>query len=168
MTSKESKLGTHLNCKWLYRVYRNHDAVAYSFLYFSVFLSLHFLDQMKLFVSLFSLTQLELNTHLDNGWMYCMYRNQHAATHILFYSSNFLSLQFSNIKISVTVFSRTEGPRSFKLSTHVYSVSMYRQCRIQTVGPFSSLYIFIFLSLRFLNVQKNSSLFSGSVRPRSL
>ena len=36
------KLGTHLDNGWMYRVYWNHTAAAYSSLYFFIFLSLQF------------------------------------------------------------------------------------------------------------------------------
>ena len=38
------KIGTLLDSGWMYSVYQNKDAAAYSFLYFFIFLSLQFLD----------------------------------------------------------------------------------------------------------------------------
>ena len=64
----------------------------------------------------------------------------------LFYFFIFLSLQFSNIKIFVTLFSRTVRPRGLKLSTHVDSGQMYRVYGNQAAAAYLYLYFFIFLS----------------------
>ena len=90
------KLGTHVDSGWMYRVYRNQAAAAYSSLYFFIFLSL---------VTLFSGTvrprRFKLGTHVDSGWMYRVYRNQAAAAYLslyffFFFLSNFQTLNFSS------------------------------------------------------------------------
>ena len=132
----------------MYCVYHNQAAVAYSSLYFFIFLS-NF-QTLKFFITLFSGTvrprRLKLGTHMDSGQMYGVYWNQAAAVYsALFFI--FLSLQFSKIKnfrhiflrnceaflsnfqrlkIFVTFFSGTVRPRRLKLGTHVDSGQMYR------------------------------------------
>ena len=82
----------------------------------SVFFLSNF-QTLKFFVTLFLETvrpiKLTLDTHMDNGWMYRVYRNQAAASSVrpkkfifseaasysFLYFFSFLSLQFSNIKI---------------------------------------------------------------------
>ena len=84
-----------------------------------------------------------------------------------FIFSFFLSLQFSNIKIFVTLFSGTVRPRRLKLGTNVDSGLMYRLYRNQAAA-YSSLYFFIFLSLQFSTLKFLVTLFSGTMRPRRL
>ena len=82
----------------MYRVYQNQAAAAFSYVYFFIFLALQF-SNIKIFVVLFSgtvrLIKLKLTTHVDNEWMYRLYRNQAAASYL---SLIFLSLQCSKIK----------------------------------------------------------------------
>ena len=84
----------------MYRIYRNQAAAAYSSLYFFSFLSLQF-SNIKFFFALFSETvrpiKLTLDTHVDNGWMYRVYRNQAAASYLSLIS---LSPMFKNLKFS--------------------------------------------------------------------
>ena len=47
------KLVTHVDHGWMYHVYRNQAAAAYSSLYFFIFLSLHY-KPLTIFVTLFS------------------------------------------------------------------------------------------------------------------
>ena len=96
------KLGTHVDSGWMYGVYQNQAAAAYSFLYF--IFSVSNIQILQVFVTLFSGTvrprKLKLGAHMDNGWMYRVYQNQAAAAAYLFlYFFIFLSLQFSNIKM---------------------------------------------------------------------
>ena len=95
------KLGTHVDSGQKYHVYRNQAAVAYSSLYFFIFLSLQFLT-LKFFVTLFSGTvrprRLKISTHVDSGQMYHVYRNLAAVAYSSLYFFIFLSLQLSNIK----------------------------------------------------------------------
>ena len=85
--------------------------------------------------------------------MYRVYRNQAAGAYSSLYFFIFLSLQFSNIKIFVILFSATVRPRRLKHGTHVDSGQMYRVYRNQAAGVYSSLYFFIFLSLQFSNIK---------------
>ena len=106
------KLGTHVDSGWMYSIYHNQAAAApYSSLYFFIFLS-NF-QTLRFFVTLFSGTvrprRLKLATHVDSGQMYLVYRNQAAAAYSSLYFFIFLPLQFSNIKIFVTLFSGTEA-----------------------------------------------------------
>ena len=87
----------------MYCVYQNQATAAYSSLYFIFFFSS--LQTLKFFVKVLSGTvrpkRLKLGTHVDSGWMYRVYQNQAAAA----YSSFFVFfLQYSNIKIFVTLF----------------------------------------------------------------
>ena len=93
------KFGTHMDSGWMYSVYQNQAAAAYSSLYF-FFLQY---SSIKIFVILFSGTvrprRLKLGAHVDNRWMCSVYLNQAAAAYLSLYFFIFLSLQFSNIKI---------------------------------------------------------------------
>ena len=85
--------------------------------------------------------------------MYRVYRNQAAAAYSSLYFFIFLSLQFSNIKIFVTLFSGTVKSRRLKLGTHMDSGQMYHVYRNQAAVAYSSLYFFIFLYLQFSNIK---------------
>ena len=101
------KLGTHMNNGWMYHVYRNQGTAAYSSLCFFIFLSLQFLN-IENFRHTFRRNceafKVETWYNVDNGWMYSVYRNQAAAAYLSLYFFIFLSLQFSNIKIFITLF----------------------------------------------------------------
>ena len=77
-------------------------------LFFPFFFLSNF-QTLKFFVTLFSGTvrprRLKIGTHMDNEWMYQVYRNQAAAAYLSLYFI-FLSLQFSNIKIFCHTFLR--------------------------------------------------------------
>ena len=96
---------------------------------------------------------MKLGTHLNSGQMYRVYRNQAAAAHLSLYLFIFLSLQFSNIKIFVTLFSGTVKPGMLIVGTHVDSGQMYRVYWNQAAAAYSSLYFFVFLSLQFSNIK---------------
>ena len=85
--------------------------------------------------------------------MYRIYRNQAAAAYLSLYFFIFLSLQFSNIKIFVTLFSGTVRHRRLKLGIHIDSWQLYRVYRNQAAATYLSLYFFIFLSLQFSNIK---------------
>ena len=87
--------------------------------------------------------------HTDSGQMYHVYQNQAATAYSSLYLFNFLSIQFSSLKVLVTLFSGTVRPRKLKLCTHVDSGKMYGVYRNQVSAAYLSLYIFIFLSLQF-------------------
>ena len=97
--------------------------------------------------------RLKIDTHVDSGKMYRVYRNQAAAAYSSLYFFIFLSLQFSTLKFFITLFSGTVRPGRLKLGTHVDSGQMYRVYRNQAAAAYSSLYFFIFLSLQFSNIK---------------
>ena len=70
--------------------------------FISSFFFLSNFQTLKFFITLFSGTmrprRLKLGTHMDNGWVYGVYRNQAAAAYSSVYFFIFLSLHFSNIK----------------------------------------------------------------------
>ena len=94
MRPRRLKLGTHMDSGQMYRVFRNRAAAAYSSLYFSFFFLSKF-QTLNFFVIIFSGTvrprRLKPVIHVDNGWMYRVYRNQAAAA--LIRSFIFLSFQ---------------------------------------------------------------------------
>ena len=97
--------------------------------------------------------RLKLDTHVENGWMYRVYRNHAAALiHPIIFFIFFLS-NFQTLKIFVTLFSGTVRPRRLKLGTHVDSEQMYRVYRNRATAAYLSLYFFIFLSLQFSNIE---------------
>ena len=100
--------------------------------------------------------------------MYHVYRNQVTVVYSSLYFFIFLSLQFSTLKIFVTIFSGTVRPRRLKLGTLVDSGQMYDAYRNLAAAAYSSLYFFIFLSLRFLTLKFFVTLFSKTVGPRKL
>ena len=63
------------------------------------------------------LRRLKLRTHVDNGRMYRVYRNQAAAAYLSLYF--FIFSQFQTIKFFVTLFSGTVRPRRLKLGSHM-------------------------------------------------
>ena len=95
MRPRRLKLGTHVDSGQMYHVYQNQAAVAYSSLYFFIFLSVQF-STLKFFVTLFSGTvsprRLKIGTHVDSGQMYHVYQNQAAAAYSSLYFFIFLSL----------------------------------------------------------------------------
>ena len=122
------KLGTHVDSGQMYHVYPNQAAAAYSSLYFFIFLSLQF-STLKFFVTLSSGTvrprRLKISTLMDSGQMYHVYQIRAAAAYSSLYFFIFLFLQFSNVKIFVTLFSGTLRPRRLKIGTHLDSGQMY-------------------------------------------
>ena len=151
----------------MYQVYLNQAAAVYSFLYFFIFLSLQF-SNIKFFCHIFlrNCETYKVETWYSCGQMYHMYWNQAVAAYLSLYFFIFLSLQFSNIKILVTLFSGTVRPKGLKLGLHMDSRQMYHVYQNQAVAAYLSLYFFIFLSLQFSNI--SSLFFSGTVRPRRL
>ena len=110
------------------------------------------------------LRRFKLVTHMENWWMYRVYRN-HAAARIrpLIFPFFFLS-NFQTLKTFVTLFSGTVRPRRLKLGTHVDSGQMYGVYLNQAAAAYSSLYsffflsnfqisLFVFLSLQFSNLK---------------
>ena len=147
------KLGTHVDSGQMYRVYRIQAAAVYSSLYFFIFFLTNF-QTLKFFVTLLSGTvrprRLKLGTHVDSGWMYGVYQNQATANYSSLY---FFFLQYSSIKIFVTLFSGTVRPRRLKLGAHVDNGWMCHVYQNQVAAAYLSLYFFIFLSLQFSNIK---------------
>ena len=118
VSPRKLKVGTHVNNRWMYRVYRKQAAAVYSSLFSFFFLS-NF-QRLKFFVTFFSGTvrprYSKLVTHVDCEWMYHVYCNQAAAAYSSLYFFIFLSLQYSNIFI--TFFSRTVRHKKLKQSKH--------------------------------------------------
>ena len=111
---------------------------------------------------------MKLGTHMDNGQMYHVYRNQAAAAYLSLYFFIFLSLKFSTLKFFITLFSGTVRPRRLKLGTHIDSGQMYHVYQNQAAAAYSSPYFFIFLSLHFSTLKFFVTLFLGTMRPRRL
>ena len=111
--------------------------------------------------------RLKFRTNMNSRW--CIVYNEIRLLLLIhpFSSSFFLSLQFSNIQISVTVFSGAVRPRRLKLAIHVLNRCMYRVNWNQAAVAYSSLifYFFIFLS-NFQTFKIFVRDFSGTVRPR--
>ena len=148
----------------MYRVYQNQAAAAYLSLHSFIFLS-NF-QTLNFFVTLFSRTvrprRLKLGTHVDSGQMYCVYRNRAAAPYLSIYFFSFLSLQFSNIK---------NFCRTFLRNCEAYKVDTWFT-RGQWVDISCTPQSFLFVPYFFVStVQKLKifvTLFSGTVRPKSL
>ena len=118
--------------------------------FISSFFFLSNFQTLKFFVTLFSGTvrprRLKLSTRVDSGHMYRVYQNQAAAVYSSLYFFIFLSLQFSNIKLFVTLCSGAVRSRRLKLGTHMDNGQMYRVCGNQAAAAYLSLYFLIFLS----------------------
>ena len=102
---------------------------------------------------------MKLGTHMDSLQMYQVYQIQAAAAYSSLYFLIFLSLQFSNIKIFVTLFSGTERPGRLKLGTNVDSGLMYCLYLNQASAAYSSHYFIIFLSLQLSNIKNFRHIF---------
>ena len=111
---------------------------------------------------------MNLGTHVGSGQMYHVHWNQAAAAYLSLYFFIFLSLQFSTLKVLVTLFLGTVRPRRLKLGTHMDSGQMYRVYRNQAAAAYLSLCFFLFLSLQFSALKFFVTLFLGTMRPRRL
>ena len=123
---------------------------------YSVFFLSNF-QTLKIFVALFSGTvrpiKLKLDTHMEIGWIYSVYRNQAATSYLSLISLFFFLSNFQKIKNFVTLFSGTVRPRKFKLGTLVDNGWMYRVYQNQAAAAYLSLYFVIFLSLQLSNIR---------------
>ena len=130
--------------------------------FISSFFFLSSFQTLKCFVTLFSGTvrhrRLKLGAHMDSEQMYHVYRNQ-AATYSSLYFFIFLSLQFSNVRILVTLSSGTVRSRRLKLGTHVDNGHMYHVYLNQAAAVYLSLYFFIFPSLQLSNIKNFCHIF---------
>ena len=111
--------------------------------------------------------KLKLDTHVDNGWMYRVYRNQAAASYLSLISLFFFLSNVQKLKFFVTLFSGTMRPRMCKLGTLVDNgCIVYTRIRLlQLICPFITSFFFLsnYQTLAFF-----VTLFSGTVRPRKL
>ena len=118
--------------------------------FISSFFFLSDFQTLKFFVTLFSGTarprRLKLGTHVDNGQLYRVYRNQAAPAYSSLISSFFFLSNFLTLKFFVTRFSGTVRPRRLKLGTHVDSGQMYRVYQYPAAAAYLSLFSFFFLS----------------------
>ena len=112
---------------------------------------------LKIFVTLFSKTvrpiKLTLDTHVDNGWMYSVYRNQAVASFLSLIS---FSPMFRKLYFFITLFSGTVRPKMFKLGTRVDNGWMYH---VYQNRAYLSLSFFIFLSLQLSNINNFRHIF---------
>ena len=119
-------------------------------LFISSFFFLSNFQTIQIFVTVFSGTvrprKLKLGAHMDNGWMYRVYRNQAAAAYSSLYFFLFFLSNSQTLKCFVTLFSGTVRPRRLKLGTRVDSGQMYRVYWNQAAAAYLSLYSFFFLS----------------------
>ena len=132
------KLGTHVDSGQMCRVYRNQDAVAYSSLYFVIFLSPIF--KHLIFSSHFSqqLWGLE-DRNLVHTWAVGSCIAYMGIRLLLLISSFFFPSNFQIFKFFITLFSGTVKSSRLKLGTHVDSGQMYRVYRNQAsalIRPF--------------------------------
>ena len=138
-----------------------------------IFLSLQF-SNIKSFCHTFlrNYNPYKVETRYTHGQrldVSCILESDCCSAYSSLYLFIFLSLQFSNINIFITLFSGTMSPTKLKLGTHVDNSLMYRVYWNQIAATaFSSLYLFIFLSLQFSNINIFVALFSATVRPTKL
>ena len=110
---KRLKFGTHVNNGWMYREYQNATAAACLFLYFFIFLSLQFSNIKNLVALLSGIVshrKLKLATHMNNGYMYCVYHNQAAAAAYSSFFSFFFLSNFQRLTFFITLFSGAVRP----------------------------------------------------------
>ena len=126
-----------------------------SVFFLSNFQTLKFLSHFS--QKLWGLSKLTLDTHVDKGWMYRVYRNHAAASYLSLY---FFLSNVQKFKIFITLFSGTVRPKKFKLGTLVDSGWMYPVYQNQAAAAYLSLYFFIFLSLQLSNINNFRHIFS--------
>ena len=85
-----------------------------------------------------------------------------------FISSLFFLSNFQTLKVFVTLFSETVGPRRLKLCRHIDSWQMYRVYWNKAAAAYLFLYFFIYFLSHFQTLKFFVTLFSGTVRPRRL
>ena len=89
-----------------------------------------------------------------------------SAAYLSLYLFIFLSVQFSNIKIFVTLFSGTVWPRRLKLGRHVDSGQMYRVYRNQAAALIHASISSFFFLLNFQTLKFFVTVFSRTLRPK--
>ena len=138
------KLGTHVDSRQMYHIYRNQAAAAYSFLYFFIFLSLQF-STLKFFVTLFSGTvrprRLKIGIHMDSGQMYQLYQNQAVLLILPFISSFFFLSNFQHWNFSSHFSQEPWGLEDWKL-VYTWTVGRCISCtRIRLCCLFFPLFL---------------------------
>ena len=150
------KLGTHVDSGWMYRVYQNQAAAAYSSLYFFIFLSLQF-SKIKIFhhfsQEVWGLEDWNLVHMWTVGWCIVCTGIRLLLLIRPFISSFFFLANYQTLKFFVTFFSGTVMSRRLKHGIHVDSGQMYCVYQNQAAAAYLSLYFFIFLSLQFSNIK---------------
>ena len=89
--------------------------------------------------------------------------NQAAAAYLSLISSFFFLSSFQTLKLFVTFFSGTVGPRRLKLATHVDSGQMYYVYRNQAAAAYSSLISSFYFHSNFQTLKFFVTFFSGTV-----
>ena len=103
--------------------------------------------------------KLKLDTHVDNGWMYRVYRSQAAAAYLSLISLFLFLSSVQKLKNYVTLFSGTLRPRKFKLCTLVDNGWLYCVYQNQAAATFFALYcIFLSLQLSDINIFRHTFL----------
>ena len=100
--------------------------------------------------------------------MYHVNQIQAAAAYSSLYFFIFLSLQFSNIKIFVILFSGTVRPRRLKLGTNVDSGLIYRYTGIRLLFLIRPIISSFFFLSKYQTLKIFVTFFSGTVRSRRL
>ena len=98
--------------------------------------------------------------------MYSVFQNQAAAAYSSLYFFIFLPLQFSNIKIFVTLFSGTVRPRRLKLGTHMDSGQMWHVCQNQAAALICTFISSFFFPSNYQALRFFVGVFLGTMRPR--
>ena len=141
--------------------------------FISSFFFLYNFQRLQIFVTLFSGAvrprRLRLGIHVDNGWMYFVYRNQAAVAYLFLYFFIFPSHQFSNITNFSSHFSqKLWGLEGWNL-VHKWTMGgciVYTKIRLLLlICPFISSF---FLLSNFQTLKFFVTHFSGTMRPRRL
>ena len=126
--------------------------------FMSSFSFLSSFQTLTIFVTFFSGTvrprRFKLGTHMNDGQMCPVHRNQATDEYLSFCFFIYLSLQFQTLTFFVTFFSGTVRPIRLKVCTLTDRWELYRVYWNQAdATAYSSLYFFIFLSLQFSNIK---------------
>ena len=143
MRPRRLKLGTHVDCGQMYRVYWNQAAAAYLSLYFFIFLSnfQHYKFSSHFSQELWGLEGWNL-MHTWTMFRCIVYTRIRLLLLIHPIYSFFFIFNFQTLKFFVTLFSGTVRPRRLKLGTHVDCGQMYRVYRNQAAAAYLSLFQF--------------------------
>ena len=112
--------------------------------------------------------RLKLGTHPDIGQMYCVYQNQAAVAYFSLYFSFFFLSNTQTLKFFITLFSGTVRSRRMKLVTHMENGRCIVYTGIMLLLFFIPLFFLFFFLSNFQTLKIFVTLFSGTVRTRSL